>query len=352
MIGSGPGLGTNVKKPKVVDILPTVLHQLGLRTPRGWNIDGHSLSPRKPPSSASAAGARRAAGGEAEPGQPPEGARHRLPPSRPRAGRGDGAGERGRGRGRDRGEDGARGPGRAEAPHVSLAVDTGRAGGSLVVTLRRPGGKLAIPSGLGGLRRFTGVRLSVRESWSVNDALQIPSCSRGRGQGSRDGSVRRRGPGQGSPVRSPATICATRSGRRSLKDSPGYDFRRPGRSRTFADEYVAVNDRHGLVNLLAERINPPTPRLPPARRSQTNVAATPWPHPISKTRSLGWMSSPSTTALRRLLIGSIVPLGCANIRSCPTSSSTATPPTRSSTAPRTRWSWPRRRPSRAMRRWR
>ena len=33
VIGAGPGLGANVKKPKVVDILPTVLHQLGLRTP-------------------------------------------------------------------------------------------------------------------------------------------------------------------------------------------------------------------------------------------------------------------------------------------------------------------------------
>ena len=54
VIGSGPGLGANVKKPKVVDILPTVLHQLGLRTPRGWKIDGHSLSKARPASSASA----------------------------------------------------------------------------------------------------------------------------------------------------------------------------------------------------------------------------------------------------------------------------------------------------------
>jgi arylsulfatase A-like enzyme len=102
VIGSGPGLGANVKKPKVVDILPTVLHQLGLSTPRGWNIDGHSLS-----SAAGlvgvGSGARRAAGREAEPGQPAEGARHRLPPSRSRAGRGDRAGQRSLSRRRDRG---------------------------------------------------------------------------------------------------------------------------------------------------------------------------------------------------------------------------------------------------------
>jgi type I phosphodiesterase/nucleotide pyrophosphatase len=54
LIGTGPGLGKNVKKPLVVDILPTVLHQLGLATPRSWNIDGHTLSRAKPPSSASA----------------------------------------------------------------------------------------------------------------------------------------------------------------------------------------------------------------------------------------------------------------------------------------------------------
>jgi hypothetical protein len=54
LFGSGPGLGQNVKKPKVVDILPTVLHQLGLATPRSWKIDGHTLSHAKPPSSASA----------------------------------------------------------------------------------------------------------------------------------------------------------------------------------------------------------------------------------------------------------------------------------------------------------
>jgi hypothetical protein len=54
LLGDGPGLGDNVRKPKVVDILPTVLHQLGLRTPRSWNIDGRSLSEAKPPSSATA----------------------------------------------------------------------------------------------------------------------------------------------------------------------------------------------------------------------------------------------------------------------------------------------------------
>ena len=37
-----------------MDILPTVLHQLGLATPRSWNIDGHTLSHAKPPSAASA----------------------------------------------------------------------------------------------------------------------------------------------------------------------------------------------------------------------------------------------------------------------------------------------------------
>jgi hypothetical protein len=52
VFGSGPGLSAKVKKPLVVDILPTVLHQLGLRTPA--NIDGRSLSRAKPPSSASA----------------------------------------------------------------------------------------------------------------------------------------------------------------------------------------------------------------------------------------------------------------------------------------------------------
>jgi hypothetical protein len=54
LIGSGPGLDRRVKKPLVVDVLPTVLHQVGLRVPRPWHIDGHTLSRRKPPSSAAA----------------------------------------------------------------------------------------------------------------------------------------------------------------------------------------------------------------------------------------------------------------------------------------------------------
>jgi predicted AlkP superfamily pyrophosphatase or phosphodiesterase len=44
VLGSGPGLGANVRKPRIVDILPTVLDQLGLRTPRRWNLDGRSLT--------------------------------------------------------------------------------------------------------------------------------------------------------------------------------------------------------------------------------------------------------------------------------------------------------------------
>jgi Type I phosphodiesterase / nucleotide pyrophosphatase len=54
VIGSGPGLRRNVKKPLVVDINPTVLHALGLRVPRSWNLDGRTLSKAKPPSSATA----------------------------------------------------------------------------------------------------------------------------------------------------------------------------------------------------------------------------------------------------------------------------------------------------------
>jgi Type I phosphodiesterase / nucleotide pyrophosphatase len=54
VLGSGPGLGPKVRKPRIVDILPTVLHQLGLPTRRGWDLDGRSLSGAKPPSSASA----------------------------------------------------------------------------------------------------------------------------------------------------------------------------------------------------------------------------------------------------------------------------------------------------------
>jgi hypothetical protein len=54
LVGTGPGLGRNVKKPLVVDILPTVLHQLGLGVPRSWNLDGHTLSKAEPASSATA----------------------------------------------------------------------------------------------------------------------------------------------------------------------------------------------------------------------------------------------------------------------------------------------------------
>jgi hypothetical protein len=55
VLGTGPGLGPGVRKPRVIDILPTVLHQLGLRTPGSWNVDGRSLSRARPASSASAA---------------------------------------------------------------------------------------------------------------------------------------------------------------------------------------------------------------------------------------------------------------------------------------------------------
>jgi Type I phosphodiesterase / nucleotide pyrophosphatase len=54
VFGSGPGLTARVKKPLVVDVNPTVLHQLGLPVKRAWNLDGHTLSKAKPPSSASA----------------------------------------------------------------------------------------------------------------------------------------------------------------------------------------------------------------------------------------------------------------------------------------------------------
>jgi type I phosphodiesterase/nucleotide pyrophosphatase len=54
LIGSGPGLRASVTRPRVVDILPTVLHQIGLRTRARWNIDGRSLSRARPASAASA----------------------------------------------------------------------------------------------------------------------------------------------------------------------------------------------------------------------------------------------------------------------------------------------------------
>jgi hypothetical protein len=54
VFGTGPGLTARVKKPLIVDINPTVMHQLGLRVPHSWNLDGHTLSHAKPPSSAKA----------------------------------------------------------------------------------------------------------------------------------------------------------------------------------------------------------------------------------------------------------------------------------------------------------
>jgi len=142
VIGSGPGLGRNVKKPKVVDILPTVLHQLGLATPRGWNIDGHSLSRARPASSASA----RVRGGRLV-------AKLSLG-SRPKVRRIDfhlPARARGAATVRVNGasvEAVTEGKTvhvalRGRLHTVSLAVGTGKTGGSVVVTMRN--GKLAIP---------------------------------------------------------------------------------------------------------------------------------------------------------------------------------------------------------------
>jgi hypothetical protein len=54
VLGAGPGLAGAVPRPRVVDVLPTVLHQLGLRTPRAWGIDGRTLSRAAPPSRGSA----------------------------------------------------------------------------------------------------------------------------------------------------------------------------------------------------------------------------------------------------------------------------------------------------------
>jgi hypothetical protein len=55
VIAAGPGLGARSPKARVVDVLPTALHQIGLRTPGAWNIDGRTLSRARPPSSALAA---------------------------------------------------------------------------------------------------------------------------------------------------------------------------------------------------------------------------------------------------------------------------------------------------------
>jgi hypothetical protein len=53
VLGMGPGL-RGVRRARVVDIVPTVLHQLGLRTAPAWKLDGRSLSRARPPSSAAA----------------------------------------------------------------------------------------------------------------------------------------------------------------------------------------------------------------------------------------------------------------------------------------------------------
>ncbi|MEA2420468.1 MAG: hypothetical protein QOE60_2674, partial [Thermoleophilaceae bacterium] len=145
LIGSGPGLGGNVKRPKVIDVLPTVLHQLGLATPRSWNIDGHSLSRAKPPSSASARvrGGRLAATLSLGSRPKARGIDFHLP-ARARGaaavrvnGAGVGAVTEGKTvhvtlRGR-------------KVRTISLGVDTGKTSGSLVVVLRGAGGKLSIP---------------------------------------------------------------------------------------------------------------------------------------------------------------------------------------------------------------
>lgn len=54
LLGSGPGLTRRISKPRIVDIAPTVLHQLGLKAKRRWDLDGRSLVRSRPPSSASA----------------------------------------------------------------------------------------------------------------------------------------------------------------------------------------------------------------------------------------------------------------------------------------------------------
>jgi hypothetical protein len=142
VIGSGPGLGRNVKKPKVVDILPTVLHQLGLRTPKSWNIDGRSLSRAKPPSSASASvrGGRLVA--KLSLGSRPKVRRIDFHlPARARGAatvRVNGASVEAVTEGKT-----VHVALRGRLHTVSLAVGTGKTGGSLVVTMRN--GKLAIP---------------------------------------------------------------------------------------------------------------------------------------------------------------------------------------------------------------
>lgn len=146
LIGAGPGLGKNVKQPLVVDILPTVLHQLGLSTPRSWNIDGHSLSSARPASSASARvrGGRLVASLSLGSGPKVRGIDFHLP-ARARGAatvRVNGAPVAAVTEGKS-----VRVALRVERVHsVSLSVGTGKTGGSLVVIL--PGqGKMAIPLG-------------------------------------------------------------------------------------------------------------------------------------------------------------------------------------------------------------
>jgi len=55
VIGSGPGLGPRVARPRIVDLAPTVIHQLGLRVDPRWRLDGRPLTGVRPPSSATAA---------------------------------------------------------------------------------------------------------------------------------------------------------------------------------------------------------------------------------------------------------------------------------------------------------
>ena len=145
LIGAGPGLGSKVKKPKVVDILPTVLHQLGLSTPRRWNIDGRTLSAAKPPSSATAKvrggrliaklslGSRpKARGIDFHLPHRAHGAATVRVNGAPAAATIDGKTLRVALRGR-------------RLHTISLAVDTAAGGRSLVVVLRGAGGKMAIP---------------------------------------------------------------------------------------------------------------------------------------------------------------------------------------------------------------
>ena len=50
VLGSGPGL-RRVKKARVVDVLPTVLGQLGIRAKPAWNLDGRALGGVRRPAS-------------------------------------------------------------------------------------------------------------------------------------------------------------------------------------------------------------------------------------------------------------------------------------------------------------